>query len=57
MQIMHAYKGFIYKFDENKHGIIDEMEDLNDGIVYKLDSDRVLSLEEFKKIVDNWVKE
>jgi hypothetical protein len=54
---MHAYKGFIYKFDENKHGIIDEMEDLNDGIVYKLDSDHVLSLEEFKKIVDNWVKE
>lgn len=57
MHIMHAYKGFIYKFDENKHGIIDEMEDLNDGIVYKLDSDHVLSLEEFKKIVDNWVKE
>lgn len=57
MQIMHAYKGFIYKFDEDRHGIVDEMDDLNNGITYKLDSDRILSLDEFKKIVDGWVKE
>ena len=57
MQIMHAYKGLIYKFDEDKYGIVDEMEDLNNGITYKLDSDRILSLDEFKKIVDSWVKE
>lgn len=57
MQIMHAYKGFIYKFDEDKHGIVAEMEDLSNGITYKLDSDRILSLDEFKKIVDGWVKE
>lgn len=57
MYIMYAYKGFVYKFDENKHGIVDEMEDLNNGITYKLDSDHMLTLNEFKEIVDTWVKE